>query len=49
MNFKKSNSVAARDTFLDRLAEAIAKGGDQKKELILKMLKTLEFVHHTNR
>ena len=49
MKFKKSNSRAARDTFLDGLAEAIAKEGDQKKESILKTLKTREFVRWTNK
>jgi hypothetical protein len=40
--FKKSKSKKARDTFLDELADAIAKEGGIKHESIVKSLKTRE-------
>jgi hypothetical protein len=49
MSFKKSNSEAARDTFLDGLVDEILKEGDQKKESILKMLKTWEFIRQMHK
>jgi hypothetical protein len=49
MAFKKLNSQAAWDTFMDGLAEAIAKDSDQKKDSILKTMRTREVTQWTHR
>ena len=43
MVFKRSKSKEARDTFLDELADAIAKEGGIQHESVIKTLKTREY------
>jgi hypothetical protein len=49
MNFKQKNSRESHDTFLDELADAIAKEGDMKHESAVKSLKTREYIWCTHR
>jgi hypothetical protein len=48
MTFKCTHSKEARDTFLDELADAIAKDGNIRHESVLKTLKTREYTRRTN-
>jgi hypothetical protein len=49
MNFKRTRSREARETFLDELADAIAKEGGVKYESVVKSLKTREHIRRTHR
>ena len=49
MTFKLKHSREARDTFLDELADAIAKEGGMKHESVVKSLKTREYIRRTHR
>jgi len=49
MIFKRTHSREARDTFLDELADAIAKEGGMKHESAVKSLKTREYIRLTHR
>jgi hypothetical protein len=49
MNFKQKKSRESCDTFLDELADAIAKEGGVKHESVVKSLKTREYIRRTHR
>jgi len=48
MAFKRNHSREARDTFLEELADAIAKEGGVQHESVVKQLKTREQIRRTH-